>query len=128
MAAREFARREGAVLYLLHVVPEDEFALLQSKYRPWEAGGGEAPHAARVAQSALIQMARERLGDGIELEVMIRSGEPAPVVLEVQREIVADLIVMGTHGRSGLAYTRLGSVAEAVAREAPCPVLTVRAS
>lgn len=128
MVARDFARKEGAMLYLLHVVPQDEFGLLQAKYRPWETGGGDGMHAARVAECALTRMAGERLGEGIELEVMIRSGDPAPVVLEVQREIAADLIVMGARGRSGVAHTRLGSVAEAVAREAPCPVLTVRAS
>lgn len=128
MVARDFASKEGAVLYLLHVVPAEEFALLQVKYRPWEAGGGDRAHAARVAERALVQMASERLDESIRLEVLVRCGEPAPVVLEVQREIAADLIVMATNGRGALAHARRGGVTEAVARQAACPVLTVRAS
>jgi nucleotide-binding universal stress UspA family protein len=55
-------------------------------------------------------------------------GEPASVILEVAREIGADLIVMGTHGRTGLRHLLMGSVAEQVVRGAPCPVLTLRTS
>jgi universal stress protein A len=58
---------------------------------------------------------------------MLRSGAPWQQTLEVAREIGADLIVMGTHGRSGLAHAFLGSVAEKVVRMSPIPVLTLRA-
>jgi nucleotide-binding universal stress UspA family protein len=53
-------------------------------------------------------------------------GEPAEQILRVAREEKADLIVMGTHGRRGWRHAVLGSVAEAVMRQAMCPVLTVR--
>lgn len=53
-------------------------------------------------------------------------GRPADVIREVAEEHACDLIVMGTHRRAGMAHLPLGSVAEKIVREAPCPVLTVR--
>lgn len=57
---------------------------------------------------------------------MIREGSPRAVILEVAREVGADLIVMGTHGRTGLTHVFFGSVAEHVVRHSRIPVLTVR--
>jgi len=56
----------------------------------------------------------------------IAAGHPAETIVRVAAEREADLIVMGTHGRTGLQHVLLGSVAEKVVRLAPCPVLTVR--
>ena len=58
---------------------------------------------------------------------LLVEGRPADTILGVATEVSADLIVMGTHGRSGLRRLLMGSVAEAVMREAPCPVVTVKA-
>lgn len=55
-------------------------------------------------------------------------GEPAFEIVEVARELGCDLIVLGTHGRTGLAHALLGSTAERVVRRAGCPVLTIRAA
>jgi universal stress protein A len=57
---------------------------------------------------------------------MLESGEPAHVIAKVAAEGKYDLIVMGTHGRTGLSHMMVGSVAEKVVRLAPCPVLTYR--
>jgi nucleotide-binding universal stress UspA family protein len=59
-------------------------------------------------------------------DVALAVGRPADAVVRVARERGVDLIVMGTHGRTGLQHVLLGSVAEQVVRLAPCPVLTVR--
>ncbi|MFO0579955.1 MAG: universal stress protein [Polyangia bacterium] len=53
-------------------------------------------------------------------------GKPADEIVRIAKEWAADLIVIGSHGRSGIARVLLGSVAEAVTRHAPCPVLVVR--
>jgi nucleotide-binding universal stress UspA family protein len=53
-------------------------------------------------------------------------GEPAAEILEVAKEAKVDLIVVGTHGRTGLEHALMGSIAERVVRRAHCPVLTVR--
>jgi nucleotide-binding universal stress UspA family protein len=55
-------------------------------------------------------------------------GKPAEEILQVARDEAVDLIVMGTHGRTGLRHVLLGSIAETVVRTAPCPVFTVKAT
>jgi nucleotide-binding universal stress UspA family protein len=59
-------------------------------------------------------------------EVHVATGEPADAIVRLATDLGVDLIVMGTHGRTGLQHVILGSVAEKVVRHAPCPVLTVR--
>lgn len=61
-----------------------------------------------------------------QLTRKIKEGDPATEILDTAREVNADLIIMGTHGRTGLARFLMGSVAEVVARKAGCPVLTVK--
>lgn len=79
----------------------------------------------RVRQETSVEMSR--LANRFpHAETMMREGSPRPVILEVAKEIGADLIVMGTHGRTGLAHVFFGSVAEHVVRHSRIPVLTVR--
>jgi nucleotide-binding universal stress UspA family protein len=78
------------------------------------------------AQADLRDFARKSLASRVTLQVRVAVGEPAEQILRVAREEKADLIVMGTHGRRGWRHAVLGSVAEAVMRQAMCPVLTVR--
>jgi len=65
--------------------------------------------------------------DNVRVEHRLEEGDAADVILSVAEEIEAGLIVMATHGRSGLSRLLFGSVAEQVLRRAACPVLTVRA-
>jgi nucleotide-binding universal stress UspA family protein len=59
-------------------------------------------------------------------EVEVTTGDPAEAIVRTAQAYNADLIVMGTHGRTGLPHVLLGSIAEKVTRLAPCPVLTIR--
>jgi nucleotide-binding universal stress UspA family protein len=59
------------------------------------------------------------------MTLLVVEGDPAPVIVEEARKY--DLVVVGTHGRSGLEVAIVGSVAARVLRESPCPVLTVKA-
>jgi nucleotide-binding universal stress UspA family protein len=63
---------------------------------------------------------------GKTVQRVIRRGTPFVEIVRYAKDVDADLIVIGTHGRGGLAHVLLGSVAEKVVRKAPCPVLTVR--
>ena len=65
-------------------------------------------------------------GRGVEVRSRVDSGDPVAEILRIAEEDGYDLIVMGTHGRSGLSHLVRGSVAEQVIRRAPCPVLTIR--
>ncbi len=78
------------------------------------------------ARTQLADFAHTTLKDPVPMDVRVVVGRPADEILRVAREQRVDLIVMGTHGRTGLRHFLLGSVAEAVTRQAPCPVFTVR--
>jgi nucleotide-binding universal stress UspA family protein len=60
------------------------------------------------------------------VEAATAVGEPAYEIVTYAKEKAVDLVVVGTHGRTGLTHALMGSVAERVVRKAPCPVLTVR--
>lgn len=64
--------------------------------------------------------------EGIPVESIFKEGVPSVEIIRTAKEIGADLIVLGTHGRRGLSHVVMGSVAERVVREAPCPVFVVR--
>ncbi len=84
---------------------------------------------ARAGREGLDAVVRRAKTDGfVPIDGMLRQGVPWREIDASAREINADLIVMGTHGRRGLAHALLGSTAEKVVRSAPCAVLTVRAN
>ncbi len=124
--ARHFAQPGDGTISLLHVVPTDELHLLRKVYRPDESGGADISTAERVAREQLEAIAEEHLNDTHYDIVTQFNSNPAAGILEAQKEIGADLVVMSSHGRTGLAHLILGSVAERVVREAVCPVLTIR--
>jgi universal stress protein A len=80
------------------------------------------------AEEALEARATDLRRRGIDASRRVQTGVPFEQIVKVAEEERADLIVMGTHGRTGLDHLLLGSVAERVVRLAPCPVLTVRQS
>jgi nucleotide-binding universal stress UspA family protein len=63
---------------------------------------------------------------GVDHEVLLRFGHPAEEIVAAESETKAELLVMATHGRTGVSHFIMGSVAERVVRESACPVLTVR--
>ena len=75
----------------------------------------------------LVQLCRDILGPEIAHNLAIVEGHPVQAILEHAARNETDLIVMGSHGRSGIARLRLGSIAENVSRESSCPVLIVKA-
>jgi nucleotide-binding universal stress UspA family protein len=78
------------------------------------------------SEEALEARAAELRQRGIKASWRLQAGVPFEMIVKIAEEERADMIVIGTHGRSGLNRVLLGSVAERVIRLAPCPVLTVR--
>jgi nucleotide-binding universal stress UspA family protein len=76
--------------------------------------------------TTLHDFAEKHLQDLTSVQVTVAVGKPSEEILRVAREERVDLIVMGTHGRTGVRHLLLGSIAESVTRHAPCPVFTVR--
>jgi nucleotide-binding universal stress UspA family protein len=77
------------------------------------------------AMAAAVDFATRAGAAGVACRTKMVEGLPATEIVQRAREIGADLIVIGTHGRRGIAHVVLGSVAERVVQHAPCPVLTV---
>jgi len=79
------------------------------------------------AQQELEHFARNHFADGIRLNLTVRDGEIFAEILQAARDTQSDMIVLGTHGRTGLAHLLIGSIAEKVVRHSPIPVVTVSA-
>lgn len=83
-------------------------------------------HAHRVAHAKLISIRQQLLAAQVQVEPLVREGPAAETIVQVAEQKDVDLIVMATHGRSGVRRFVLGSVTEKVIRTAPCPVLAIR--
>jgi nucleotide-binding universal stress UspA family protein len=80
----------------------------------------------RGAAEEALAAVKERSGrSGVEVDTLLRQGVAWSEIDSAAKELGADLVVIGTHGRRGIARALIGSVAEKVVRTAPCPVLTV---
>ncbi|MBX3187927.1 MAG: universal stress protein [Labilithrix sp.] len=113
------AEDAGATVEVLHVDGPDEFVVGSST----PISPSVRAEISRRMEDAVAR-AEAQLGD--HLSRRTTSGDPLRTIVESASEGAFDLIVMGTHGRIGRMRTMLGSVAEGVIRNAPCPVLTVR--
>jgi nucleotide-binding universal stress UspA family protein len=117
--AQWLANAFGARLILLHVI--DIFSLAEIGC---VTEGGTDPLGLLREQAARCMSELKTLVPNAE--TVIREASPRPAIVEAPLELNCQMIVMGTHGRSGLAHLLLGSVAEYVVRSSKVPVLTVR--
>jgi nucleotide-binding universal stress UspA family protein len=129
--ALPLARQHEATITLLYV------AALPAYYAVGDGGGFnyasfEADYVAIEAEmrasgeKRLSALAADETHGEVETNVLVRTGSPTLEIIDLARSLPADLIVISTHGRTGLKHVWLGSVAEHVVRHAPCPVLVVR--
>ncbi|HZQ24366.1 MAG TPA: universal stress protein [Terriglobales bacterium] len=115
--AQRFSAAFGCKLILLHVI--DVFGLAET--------------SCHMIGSDFLPVLRDQARDNMhrwhervpQAEALIREGSPRPMIVDAAAELRCQMIVMGTHGRSGLAHLLLGSVAEYVVRHSKVPVLTV---
>jgi nucleotide-binding universal stress UspA family protein len=125
--AAELARGLGAQLRVLHVVDPPGGIALDTPLEIGQDGRDTQTVIEYLADDAEQRLPRylEQL-DNVSVQSMVRIGPPADTIVDAADEIGADLIVMGTHGRTGLAHMLLGSVAEQVLRRTRRPVVTIR--
>jgi len=122
-AALEMAKRDHARLFLLHVLtPPSPFLgdELPASYIDLEV------RARREVERQLAALVAQVKKAGVRIEAKVTEGVPGEQILRAARRQHADVIVIGTHGRTGLGRIFMGSVAERVLQRATCPVLTVR--
>ena len=115
------ARRYKASITALHVysplfMPVPGLPALEERASGVELTRVQAETAAWIASTG---------SHGVTVDVLVEAGQPARHIIETATALDADLIVMGTHGASGVEHLVLGSVTEKVLRKASCPVLTV---
>ncbi len=119
--ARDLARQNGATLIVLHVAES-----LGAE------GLGFIDAETRLQPESHVEELRRDLcrvappEAGLDMRYLLREGDPAAVIDQVVREKDCDLVVLGTHGRTGLDHLLMGSIAEEIIRRCPCPALVVK--
>ncbi len=120
--ATAFARQFGATLTFLHVVQVNyaygEFGAIDFTALEREMRAG--------ADKELAALVKAATGAGLQADSIVREGSPPKIIADVAKELGSDLLVISTHGYTGLRHVLMGSIAEHVVRYAPCPVLVVR--
>jgi nucleotide-binding universal stress UspA family protein len=124
-AAVEFAKRYSAELHIVHGL--DVRIPLMTPYEV-VVPAAFIDEARRVAASNLATIVQKVAAEGVTVSSHLSEAPAASAIVDLAKKVGADLIVMGTRGRTGLKHVLLGSVAERTLREAPCSVLTVKGS
>ena len=121
--ALDIAKKYNAELHLLHIIPNlNYFTPYESFFTPENLVVVEKNMEAEVTKDFDELMKKIP----IPAKKIIKNGTAFVEIINYVRNESIDLVVMGTHGRTGLEHILIGSVAERVVRKAPCPVLTVR--
>ena len=123
--AAELAEKLSAELTILYAVP-DVLPMMPDATMPMPISGSDADELLASGRAALAERLAASTVSRANPKTEVRLGSAEAEIVAVAKELPADLIVIGTHGRRGLAHFFLGSVAEKIVRTAPCPVLTVR--
>jgi nucleotide-binding universal stress UspA family protein len=120
LLAHEFKTK----IVIVHVISERAAEEMTAQPgNPWERVLEREDNAMIESFQACLQ---SDIGQKIETQTFVKVGLAAEEIIEAAKNKDADMIVMATHGRTGLSHALMGSVAEKVVRQAPCPVSTIR--
>ena len=122
--AVSFAIKDNSKLYLLHVIDIRTFDESINAMTP------QIPDDKTLAQlkTKLLDCIPEEIRDDMDVEALVVQGIPFVEIISTAKKNDVDMIVLGSHGRTGITHMMMGSVSEKVVRKAPCPVLIVRRS
>jgi nucleotide-binding universal stress UspA family protein len=116
----------GSTVRVLSVVDQVVTATPEVAIFSGEAIEAERQQLVNVADELTTRFANWLCSSGLTAEKQVRRGDPKTVILDEAEEWGADLIVVGSHGRTGLKRWLLGSVAQSIVNQAPCSVYVVR--
>ncbi|MBI4525056.1 MAG: universal stress protein [Deltaproteobacteria bacterium] len=129
--ALEMARDTGAEVTVYHVVDREEFVhygeALQEKASP-EQSPNHPEHLLQKCEQALSRFINDHFSEltpGLQIRELVEIGTADDNIVEQAKKDGANLIIISTHGRTGISHILLGSVTEKVVRRAPCPVLSI---
>ena len=124
--ALDLAKTYKANLTIFHVTPEpvhpEQLSLYLAPKKLVELRASQKKEIDRQVRTHYV----EKMGRFKNYQIVFKEGEPFVEIIHGVKKDSVDLIVMGTHGRTGLDHVFFGSTAEKVVRKSPCPVLTVR--
>jgi universal stress protein A len=123
-----FRQSLEAELVLLHVVEPFSFGSVNGMYGVGFDTGAIAAELERAAHRQLSRLAAGLHARHVPVRALVEVGPASQVIADTASKLGVDMIIMATHGRTGLSHLLLGSVAERVVRTVPCPVLTVHPS
>jgi len=124
--AISFAQKYDAMLYILHVIQQPSYPLGMYAEISFDAMDKFSQSISDAVEKEIQTLKEKDLKGYPKYECMIVHGTPFLEILRTAKEKNVELIVVGTHGRTGLDHVLFGSTAEKVVRRAPCPVLSVR--
>jgi nucleotide-binding universal stress UspA family protein len=123
--AAGLAEKFAAELILLNVV-QDLALAMPDAVMPTPVPAPVVTELIEAASNGLANLVKAENLERLRPRLEVRVGSPAAEIIQAASDLKADLVCIGTHGRGGIAHLLLGSVAEKVVRQAPCPVLTIR--
>jgi nucleotide-binding universal stress UspA family protein len=123
--AVSFAMKNEAKLYLLHVIDIRSF---DESIDTMAVQIPDDEETIKKLKTKLLECVPEEIRSDMQIEALVVRGIPFAEIISIAKGNKVDMIVMGTHGRTGIAHIMIGSVSEKVVRKAHCPVLTVRQS
>ncbi len=128
LIAKDLAWRYGAVLHIVHVMVNFSVSPpIHATYMPIEYDPSFVEQVTEAARETIQTRYVSQLKEKQPFEIHLLSGYSASEIIRAAKESTIDLIVMGSHGLTGIAHVLFGSTADRVVRKAPCSVLTVRA-
>jgi nucleotide-binding universal stress UspA family protein len=131
--AAEFARKFNAQLVLFYVIPQEQthFAKEIMVEQQFTIPGYSEEDLIKRRRKKVLEEFEKVIPDYKEQKIRVRAevvvGNPVEKILDAVKEFNVDLVVMGTHGRTGINLALIGSVAEKIVRHSPVPVTTVKA-
>ncbi len=124
--ARGFCEQFGAKLHIIHVIPPPLNADVSLVVPAEVPVSVSEPEIVEASQNALDKLVKEHFEGFKKIVTNVFFGNAWPGVCDYAKENDIDLIVVTTHGRTGLSHVLIGSTAERIVQHAPCPVLTVK--
>lgn len=119
------AKRDEGLLYILHVVPENPHQAFATTMITTEQMEKIEKAIEEDLNSNYQERYKKKIENGVRYEIVTRSGREDEEILRFAKDEAADIIVVGTHGRTGIEHVFFGSVAEKVLRRSPFPVFVI---